>query len=153
MNKMFRAWSEKLSKFSEPFTLNSTTINFIYDNGSGLLKPLEDEEVQQYINRKDKNGKSICEGDIVLGYDPFIISDGTDGHEAGRKVYRRGQAQEEPQYDTYVVSYNTELAGYYPFCEPAFGGYEYENLDAEECQIIGNIYENPEIEITIKYTD
>ena len=70
----------------------------------------------QYIGLKDKNGVEIYEGDII-------------------------KAEDE---DEMTVSWHPELAG---FCinrngwlYPHFFG---EAVDVDECEVIGNIYENP----------
>jgi len=75
-------------------------------------------QLMQYIGLKDKNGKEIYEGDIVKQL--------TDGEHKkwARKI---------------KVIWNEEWSGFYPF-------YTLSGHNREEIyEIIGNIYENPEL--------
>ena len=71
----------------------------------------------QYTGLKDKNGKEIYEGDIVEDYIGGLCA----------------------------VRYDVGDAGYYPFSKPSDGGYEWDATDADTSEVIGNIYENPEL--------
>lgn len=90
--------------------------------GSGFVMPLSTAEAQgckngQYTDLKDKNGKEIYEGDIVVtkGDDtPMII--GWKEHMASFCIDKEGW-----------------LSSHY------FG----EAFDGDQCEIIGNLYENP----------
>ena len=59
----FKAWSSELKSMSKPFTFGQV-LNFNDKN----IKSLTDEVVLQFIGLKDKNGKDICEGDILCDY-------------------------------------------------------------------------------------
>lgn len=76
-------------------------------------------ELMQFTGLKDKNGKRIYEDDLVS----WIIS---------------GQYQD---FKIIVQVTFDPLKGVSPFSDSAF------KIVAEECEIIGNIYENPELGI------
>ena len=59
----FRAWNDKLKLMSKPFTFGQI-LNF----DDEYLKSITDEVILQFIGLKDKNGKEICEGDILCDY-------------------------------------------------------------------------------------
>ena len=59
----FKAWSNELKTMSKPFTFGQV-LNFNDTN----IKTLTDEVVLQFIWLQDKNGKDICEGDILCDY-------------------------------------------------------------------------------------
>lgn len=74
-------------------------------------------EVMQYTGLKDKNGKEIYEGDIIIAYDEM-----TDVIDKG------------------VIDWDKSEGGFcIKGCEPTFLGYY------PELEVIGNIYENPEL--------
>lgn len=72
------------------------------------------ETVGQYIERKDKNGKKIFEGDIVRDTEDFDVG----------KIF----------FDTYtamfVIGFETTIADF---------------NDGYSLEVIGNIYDNPEL--------
>ena len=80
--------------------------------------------VMQFTGLKDKNEKEIYEGDIVTDH----------------KQNKGG--------DNRTISWDTKNAGWFPFsqCSDPYIGLECGNeLRVEDCEIIGNIYENPEL--------
>ena len=126
----FRAW-DKLNK--EMFNVES--INFqerqVYRD-TVSYREFNDVELMQYTGLKDKNGKEIYEGDIVKFKDCSI--DGT------KEFYNIGVIEREGKRDELVISqlifeksYFTE--NYMDFINETF----------ELSEIIGNIYENPEL--------
>lgn len=89
-------------------------------------------EVNQYTGLKDKNNKEIYEGDIIKFEDCSI--DGT------KEFYNIGVIEREGKRDELVISqllfektYFTE--NYMDFIDQTF----------EVSEIVGNIYENPEL--------
>lgn len=99
---------------------NHCILSTFPDRGTIVSAFHEDVVVMQYTGLKDKNGKEIYEGDIVIRKED-------DG---------RTTAPEEVYFDN---------GGFQPFCEPCHGGTtdwkEYEKTT----EVIGNIYENPEL--------
>lgn len=77
-------------------------------------------EVMQYIGIVDKNGKEIYEGDIV-NIDAF--------------------GAEEDGY--FLVKFENESARYILSGDRLV--YDFDNIYGNECEIIGNIYENPQL--------
>jgi len=83
---------------------------------------LEDLPIQQYTGLHDKRGKEIYEGDIVLNHD-F-----------------------EPPYP-YVVDWNGVMGWWQIYAKNI---YSQRQLSENELEVIGNIYENPELLKPIK---
>ena len=77
-------------------------------------------EVMQYTGLKDKNGKEIYEGDIVK----FRIKN-------------------------LIVGFDTAYSGYYFLENDATAGFlmygPFYQRNSSECEVVGNIYENPEL--------
>ena len=78
--------------------------------------------VMQYTGLKDKNGKEIYEGDIV-------------------KEFRKSRSYPDGREYTRVIGWSNELTLDDMFGDMAAGF----NLFSESLEIIGNIYENPEL--------
>ena len=79
--------------------------------------------LMQYTGLKDKNGVEIYEGDIVQ---TRIFEDSTS--------------------EKYVVKYDTDRAGFFPFaCGDGCGCCETDVISATYAEILGNIYDNPEL--------
>lgn len=95
-----------------------------YEYGCYDVEPSPDYIFEQYTGLKDKNGKEIYEGDILLGYYEDF------GMPASNKKH-------------YEVKWVERSTGYEPFidydieCERFFS--------IETCEVIGNIHENPEL--------
>lgn len=116
----FRAWLNRRKKM-------------IYDvqKGSGEIsiemwkfgEILEKFPVMQYTGLKDKNGKEIYEGDILLGR--FILDEVED-----HIFLSLTEDEKETQSIVFVV-------------DDIF--YPYTNQIPEDLEVIGNIYENPEL--------
>lgn len=84
----------------------------------------------QYTGLKDRNGKEIYEGDIVAGRNaPDYV----------KSVVRIGMSETEVDFGEYSIS------------KPYYGVYLEGSIDLEgrllrgEMEVIGNIYENPEL--------
>jgi uncharacterized phage protein (TIGR01671 family) len=96
---------------------------FEHNNGERPRDPVsEDFELMQYTGLKDKNGKEIYEGDVLREKYGF------DGQEWNYYVVRFGVSQE--------LRIGFFLEGY--------GGAATPHV-FERAEVIGNIYENPEL--------
>ena len=87
----------------------------------GLWCEVIPETVGQYTGLTDKNGKRIFEGDIVEGNSEYF----TYTHPYGKVVYDGGQ---------YLISFDDVLEDI-----ECLGAW------ANDVEIIGNIYDNPEL--------
>lgn len=139
--RKFRAWSKVKNKMYSfqganylsgiTFSNNSSgeTINkvAIHDNDRGVIewKEADDFVFMEFTGLKDKNGKEIYEGDIIVPdtyhfNDPFVVEYGV-------------QEFADDNYGECSAGWNIPLH------------YVQEFGDRCPCKVIGNIYENPEL--------
>lgn len=112
----FRAWDKR--KLSEGTVI--TKHPFFFDLqmlSDGKIKLDEDHIIMQYTGLKDKDGKEIYEGDILR--QPFNDDETTQTHIIFTFHWENGVYTDEGWY----------LA----------------DMDFSQIEIIGNIYENPEL--------
>jgi uncharacterized phage protein (TIGR01671 family) len=113
----FRAWAHANKVMFYPNTGDG------WELLGGRLNALPNTTLMQYTSLKDKNGKEIYEGDIIEGKHPH----------KGR--YHKGVVEYiEWRFTMKCFFWGHLDIGNEPFCE----GTEY-------WQVIGNIYENPEL--------
>lgn len=121
MEYKFRFY-DKEDKVMRYFTLDEMLQRHFSYYGSYDLRVLREEKMQ-YTGLKDKNGKEIYKGDVVK----FEFGVGEVKHEM--YGYSACYEYECERYGWHVKSYNDE--------------YDLVNHDCVE--VIGNIYENPEL--------
>jgi len=145
----FRAWDNRLKKFVQDFWLDSD--GSLYYPNTDL--PYETEEkldnrnvrdlapLMQYTGLTDKNGVEIFEGNIVRIIE-IDVDDFSKDEEFIVEVYyeRNPKSKYVSVYKTSFVAYNKSF-----YMEHAL---LYNKL--WEYEIIGNIYENPELKGEIK---
>jgi len=123
----FRAWDKENESMIYPkgILFDGRVVNF----GCGVLEPYEGYELMQYTELKDKNETEIYEGDIVK-----VI------HEDGYKTI--GQVEwglSSKGVGTYPAFYIWEFESEMNSFSEIFDTGHY------EIEVIGNIYENPEL--------
>lgn len=126
----FRAWDKTHKRFIDKhsFAINFNPVDDKQFHGTIIKLGYHEDlyELMQYTGLKDKNGKEIFEGDIVE-------AEITKEKKAITKVWYFAPTWMLADYTT------GKLCGSYEMSDFGRG----ENL--EDIEIIGNIYENPEL--------
>jgi uncharacterized phage protein (TIGR01671 family) len=121
----FRAWDKKNKKWVYDFNIDSC-VGIFRISCFETIEVYDDIEIMQYVGLKDINGRMIFEGDIVQIPDNFEIY----GFNAGEKYqiyFSFGGFRLKPKYDKKKKSKGFWLK------------------DDKTLEIIGNIFENPEL--------
>lgn len=116
----FRAWDKVLKRISEVSCINFFDEIVILDetNMGHVTQKLSDVVLMQYTGLKDKNGKEIYAGDIIKKH---------------CRTYSPGEG-EVASCDINIEVKN--MLDFYKY---------YWSYETEDLEIIGNIYENPEL--------
>ena len=125
MRTEFRAWTEEgKAMYYDVYPFKDGTLLLSYDGFAFDEVPASDFIVMQSTGIKDKNGSEIFEGDIVK-------------YEAGCNT-----VTEEVVYDKNFAGFGVKDADaniIFTFGELA------EDIDLSSIEVIGNIYQNPEL--------
>lgn len=147
----FRAWHKQEKKIYDVSVINFNKGAFLQGlkpvdqilNGKYIVRSLEDGrfcdfkdiELMQYTGLKDKNSKEIYEG-YILNVHKFTQELAVNlGVYEGEKEFNASVTLEP--YGGVTLKHSKEYAGY--LLEDNYGFHE------ESVEIIGNIYENPEL--------
>ena len=101
------------------------------NEGCVLCDDYEKVELMQFTGLKDKNGREIYEGDIIAYLDSYDRSS-----ESGynfEEFMNKGEIVFNDEYGRFDVTNRSDI-NYFDFCECV-----------NEYEVIGNIYENPEL--------
>ena len=112
----FRAWVKKEKEMTKVLALETrdyATLNVLYNDNSKCTLGMFAVEIMQYTGLKDKNGKEIYEGDIVIL---------NDTEEENRCVV-------EYKYGSYILA-DGDLRE------------DLSNVEERFLEVVGNIYEN-----------
>ena len=112
----FRVWHKRLEEMLKPNQWNSYGPKINY----GVIES-DDHEIMQYTGLKDKNGKEIYEGDVVIQPKWFSV---------GQYLPATGEVK-------YLgVRFTVDCIGQWKGAHAELNG---------NSEVIGNIYENPEL--------
>lgn len=119
----FRIWDDKHSRFNyQDFSVKDNMFHIGSGGQSNMGNPVYSKPMQQYTGLKDKNGKEVYEGDIVLQQMPWT----------------------HPESQRHSTVEYIGCCFYMVNPEEKTGGKAYYVVN-ESCEVIGNIYENPEL--------
>ena len=125
MRPEFRAWTEEgKAMYYDAYPFKDGTLLLSYDGIAFDEVPASDFILMQSTGIKDKNGKEIFEGDVVkykVGCNTFTEEVVYDKNFAGFGV---------KDADAVIIFTFGELA---------------EDVDLHSLEVVGNIYENPEL--------
>ncbi len=132
----FRAWAESTKQMSEPFSLLQALSRECVETPHW-----NDAKFMQFTILKDKNGKEIYEGDIVFIPDTYKVSITDEGEGPTEDCNHLSQVAFTEGQFVFIIRENADCLdrGIYNYGEIA------DSVGIEELEIIGNIYENPEL--------
>ncbi len=126
----FRAWDKKLMWVTDDYRIGMDGTLWWHENDSGEWFSGYDKDVilMQFTGLLDKNGKEIYEGDIVHLTKGWHTVESDDREKDTGEDFIEGE-----------VKYFTPYAGF------GISGIGFDKLSLFPIEVIGNIYENPEL--------
>jgi uncharacterized phage protein (TIGR01671 family) len=129
----FRLWNPERKVITGGMNLNTILITTDED----FVKDFNKSEMvwMQYTGLKDKNGKEIYEGDVIfggVGYSPDINK---------KQFYHVVKWDEQQTWHGMADGHKSKSVGF---------TFQYYYFTDYGCEVIGNIYENPELIKDIK---
>ncbi len=131
----FRAWVKENNSeqnYAGMYQVHSLSLDGVVVIRSSMfapsLFPINDVVIMQYTGLKDKNDKEIYEGDVIKFFDRGNMFDND---------LLPCTAQVVMEYARWSIK-PIDVKGLRNFQFNGIGGYE-------KCEVIGNIYENPEV--------
>lgn len=129
----FRAWDKNL--FVMRFNASKVGSAIYWDNGESFAAFGDEYILMQFTGLVDKNGKEIYEGDIVIG-----PSDSS----AILRTRAKNNKRTFPKFEVSFGKIGGEMFGFRLDC------LNYDDFQRtfplpKECEVIGNIYENPSL--------
>ena len=115
----FRAWNGVLMLADCPHLMLDSRGLPYWHFGCSEPSPMSDTVLMQSTGLKDKNGKKIYEGDVLDG-----------------SVFGRAIVEAHKDNPGYLVA---------RYLRKTIDDYGFDNVNGHEYEVIGNIYENPEL--------
>ena len=135
----FKGWCEKDSEWRYGFYITDGKvheINTMLKSGSFYASQVDVESVGQYTGLKDKNGTEIYEGDIVKAFSVFDMT------------YDYSFEKDNDPKTLYQISFDDgcfQFKGVKQWSDGSNDWRSIENVELFKVEVIGNIYENPEL--------
>jgi len=136
----FRAWDNGKKEWIEDFSFvgGNWWIDEYKNDSLENKRPFENSELMQYTGLKDKNGKEIYEGDIVIGGMNY----------SGEQFYKGYVYWFEDGAEYWALADFSEFGGKWNdrFTKLVEGiDEDDDSTETDTLEIIGNVYENPDL--------
>jgi uncharacterized phage protein (TIGR01671 family) len=148
----FRAWSEDTGMDYGIGVTDKGNAHHLYDDKDSWID--KEQIVMQYTGLKDKNGKDIYEGDIIRYFADALPEKSqkavlTNGPFANEPIHievipweAKFSDSEQGDFTEMIDEVVFEDGAFWSYCDGGLGNLA---VVAKNAEIIGNIYENPEL--------